>query len=159
MLMASAQRCVDNQCCRCVLPCPDYKTPISGECSDLTVWYVGICDGYIADLFCLHCNIRLGNTTISLFFCALKLFFDFFVRSVENTTISLFFCALKLFFDFFLRSVGHKALYKLNFQNRQHWKCLIPRGPFKETPCGGNFQFCQFWKFTSYEAIKPTDPG
>ena len=23
---------------------PDYKTPISGDCSDLTVWYVGICD-------------------------------------------------------------------------------------------------------------------
>ena len=36
MLMASAQRWVDNQCCRCVLPCPDYKTPISGESSDLT---------------------------------------------------------------------------------------------------------------------------
>ena len=44
MLLASAQRWVDNQCCRCVLPCPDYKTPISGECSDLTVSYVGICD-------------------------------------------------------------------------------------------------------------------
>ena len=28
MLMASAQRWVDNQCCRCVLPCPDYETPI-----------------------------------------------------------------------------------------------------------------------------------
>ena len=37
MLTASAQRWVDNQCCRCVLPCPDYKTPISGDCSDLTV--------------------------------------------------------------------------------------------------------------------------
>ena len=23
------------------------------------------------------------------------------------------------------------ASYKLNFQNWQHWKCLIPRGPFK----------------------------
>ena len=33
----------------------------------------------IADLFCLHGNIRPGNTTISLFFGALKLFFDFFV--------------------------------------------------------------------------------
>ena len=39
-----SQHWVDNQCCRCVLPCPDYKTPISGECSDHTVWYVGICD-------------------------------------------------------------------------------------------------------------------
>ena len=28
MLMASAQRWVDNQCCKCVLPCPDYETPI-----------------------------------------------------------------------------------------------------------------------------------
>ena len=37
MLMVSAQRWLDNQCCRCVLPCPDYKTPISGDCSDLTV--------------------------------------------------------------------------------------------------------------------------
>ena len=33
----------------------------------------------IADLFCLHGNIRPGNTTISLFLGALKLFFDFFV--------------------------------------------------------------------------------
>ena len=24
------------------------------------------------------------------------------------------------------------ASYELNFQNWQHWKCLIPRGPFKE---------------------------
>ena len=32
----------------------------------------------IADLFCLHGNIRPGNTTISLFFCALKLFFFYF---------------------------------------------------------------------------------
>ena len=30
---------------------------------------------YIADLFCLHGNIRPGNITISLFFGALKLFF------------------------------------------------------------------------------------
>ena len=34
---------------------------------------------YIADLFCLHGNIRPGNLTISLFFGALKCFFDFFV--------------------------------------------------------------------------------
>ena len=25
-------------------PCPDYETPISGDCFDLTVRYVGICD-------------------------------------------------------------------------------------------------------------------
>ena len=37
----------------------------------------------IADLFCLHGNIRPGNTTISLFFSSLKLFFDFFVFSVK----------------------------------------------------------------------------
>ena len=30
---------------------------------------------YIADLFCSHGNIRLGNITISLLFGALKLFF------------------------------------------------------------------------------------
>ena len=27
-MMASGQRWVDNQCCRCVLPCPDSETPI-----------------------------------------------------------------------------------------------------------------------------------
>ena len=37
MLMASAQRWVDNQCCMCVLPCPDYETSISGDWFDLTV--------------------------------------------------------------------------------------------------------------------------
>ena len=36
MLMLSAQRWADNQCCRCIAPCPDYKAPISGDCSDLT---------------------------------------------------------------------------------------------------------------------------
>ena len=34
---------------------------------------------YIADLSCLHGSIRPGNITISPFFGALKLFFDFFV--------------------------------------------------------------------------------
>ena len=43
MLMSSAQRWADNQCCRCITPCPDYKTPISGDCSDLTVQGVGKC--------------------------------------------------------------------------------------------------------------------
>ena len=38
---------------------------------------------YIADLFCLHGNIRPGNITISPFFGALKLFFDFFVFLVK----------------------------------------------------------------------------
>ena len=38
---------------------------------------------YIADLFCLHGNIRPGNITISLFFDALKLFFDFFLFLVK----------------------------------------------------------------------------
>ena len=28
MLMPSAQRWADNQCCRCMTSCPDYKTPI-----------------------------------------------------------------------------------------------------------------------------------
>ena len=44
--------------------------------------YVMLCAEY-ADLFCLHGNIRPGNTTISLFFGTLKLFFDFFVFSVK----------------------------------------------------------------------------
>ena len=43
MLMSSAKRWADNQCCRCTTPCPDYKTPISGDCSDLTVQGVGKC--------------------------------------------------------------------------------------------------------------------
>ena len=30
MLMTSTQRWADNQRCRCIPPCPDYKTPISG---------------------------------------------------------------------------------------------------------------------------------
>ena len=38
---------------------------------------------YIADLFCLHGNIRPRNITISLFFGALKFFFDFFVFLVK----------------------------------------------------------------------------
>ena len=99
--MASAQRWVVNQCCRCVLPCPDYKTPISGDRSDLTVWYVGICD--VKCWILLTCFVYMA-------------IYDF------------------LTFSYFqLRSVGyiHVASYKLNFQNRQHWKCLIPRGPFK----------------------------
>ena len=61
-------------------PCPDYKTPISGNFFDLNVHDVGIMWRkvlYIADLFCLHGNIRPGNITISLFFGAFKLFFDF----------------------------------------------------------------------------------
>ena len=66
----------------------------------------------IADLFCLHGNIRPGNTTISLFFGALKCFFDFFVFSVKISRLYI-------------------ASNKLNFQNWQHWKCLIPKGPFK----------------------------
>ena len=48
---------------------------------------MGICGVkvvYIADLFCLHGNIRPGNITISLFFSALKLFFDFFVLQLRS---------------------------------------------------------------------------
>ena len=44
----------------------------------------------IADLFCLHCNIRPGNTTISLFFGALKLFFDFFIFLVKISRLYSF---------------------------------------------------------------------
>ena len=43
MVMPSAQRWADNQCCRCIPLCPDYKTPISGDCFDLNVQDVGIC--------------------------------------------------------------------------------------------------------------------
>ena len=62
---------------------------------------------YIADLFCFHGSIRPGNITISLFFGALKLIFDFFVFSVK------------------ISRLYYIASYKLNFQNWQHWKCLI----------------------------------
>ena len=44
----------------------------------------------IADLFCLHGNIRPGNTTISLFFGALKIIFDFFVFSVKISRLYSF---------------------------------------------------------------------
>ena len=38
-----------------------------------------------------------------------------------------------LTFSYFqLRSVGYIALFKLFFQNWQHCKCLIPRGPFND---------------------------
>ena len=79
------QHWADNQCCRCIPPWPDHKTRISGDCSDLTIQDVGICGVKccIADLFCLLGNIRPGSRTISLFFGALKLFFDFFVFLVE----------------------------------------------------------------------------
>ena len=47
---------------------------------------------------------------------------------------TLFRC-FKIVFDFFVFLVKisrlYIASYKLNFQNWQHWKCLIPRGPFK----------------------------
>ena len=60
--------------------CPDYKTPISGDCSDYRLIRGNmLCKVLnIADLFCLHGNMRPGNTTISLFFGALKLFFPLF---------------------------------------------------------------------------------
>ena len=54
---------------------------------------------YIADLFCLHGNIRPGNITISLFFGASKLFFDFLVFSVKIS-----------------RPLGYIASYKLNYK-------------------------------------------
>ena len=45
---------------------------------------------YIADLFCLHGNIRPGNITISLFFGTLKLFFDFLVCLVKISRLYSF---------------------------------------------------------------------
>ena len=45
---------------------------------------------YIAELFCLHGNIRPGNITISLFLGALKLFFDFFVFLVKISGLHSF---------------------------------------------------------------------
>ena len=111
--MASAQRWVDNQCCRCVLLCPDYKTPISGNFSDLTVLYVGICD--VKCWILLTCFVYMAIYDLEI-----QLFHSFSV---------LWNCFL-IFSYFQLRSVGYIASYKINFQNWQHWKCLIPRGPF-----------------------------
>ena len=51
------------------------------------MWYKVL---YIADLFCLHRNIRPGNITISLFFGALKLFFDLFVFLVQMSRLYSF---------------------------------------------------------------------
>ena len=45
---------------------------------------------YIADLFCLHANIRHGNITISFFFRALKLFADLFVFLVKISRLNNF---------------------------------------------------------------------
>ena len=86
--MASAQRWVDNQCCRCVLPCSDYKTPISGECSVLPVWYVGICDVKCWILLTCFVYMAIYDLEIQLFhsFSVLKncfLTFSYFqLRSV-----------------------------------------------------------------------------
>ena len=91
--MASAQRWVDNQCCRCVLPCPDYETPIISQLAATALILPSDTWEYVmesADLFCLHGNIRPGNTTISLFFGALKLFFDFFVFLAKISRIYSF---------------------------------------------------------------------
>ena len=89
MLMASVQRWVDNQCCRCVLPCPDQlaATDLILRLILRNMWCKVL---NIADLFCLHGNIRPGNTTISLFFGALKLFFDFSVFSVKISRLHSF---------------------------------------------------------------------
>ena len=103
MLMPSAQRWADNQCRRVsphVLPERHQLGPISGDCLDLPVRGVGICgvkSCILPDLFCLHGNIRPGNIAISLFFGALKLFFDFFVFLVKISRLV--------------------ASYKLNCQN------------------------------------------
>ena len=51
------------------------------------MWFIML---YIADLFCLHGSIRPGNITISLFFGALKLFFDFLVFSVKISRLYSF---------------------------------------------------------------------
>ena len=101
--MASAQRWVDNQCCRCVLPCPAYKTPISGHCSDLTVWYVGICD--VKCWILLTCFVYMAIYDLEI-----QLFHSFSV--LEN--------CFSTFSYFQLRLVGYIASYKLNFQNWQH---------------------------------------
>ena len=45
---------------------------------------------YLADFFCLHGNTRPGNITISNFFGALKLFFDFFVFLVKISRLHSF---------------------------------------------------------------------
>ena len=45
---------------------------------------------YIADMSCLHGNIRPGNLTISLFFGALKLFFDFLLCLVKISRLYSF---------------------------------------------------------------------
>ena len=107
--MASAQRWVDNQCCRCVVSCPDYETPISGDCCDLTVWYVGICD--VKCWILLTCFVYMAIYDLEI-----QLFHSFSVLENSFWTFSYF----------QLRSVGDIASYKLNFQNWQHWKCLIP---------------------------------
>ena len=66
-------------------PCPDYETPIIRLLAATALILLSDTGNMswkvlnIADLFCLHGNIRPGNTTISLFFSASKLFFDFFV--------------------------------------------------------------------------------
>ena len=45
---------------------------------------------YFADSFSLHGNIRPGNIKISIFFGALKLFFDFFVFLVKISRLYSF---------------------------------------------------------------------
>ena len=82
------------QVTRCVLSCPDYKTPISGDCSDLTVCYVAICHvkyGILLTCFVYMAiydlEIQLDYITIFRYF---KLFFDFFVFLVKISRLYSF---------------------------------------------------------------------
>ena len=51
------------------------------------MWCKVVC---IADLFCLHGNMRPGNITISLFLGALKLFLDVYVFLVKISRLHSF---------------------------------------------------------------------
>ena len=67
MSMPSAQRWAENQCCSCVLSCPDYETPISGDCFDLTVQDVGICGVKCCILLTSFVYMAIYDLEIKLF--------------------------------------------------------------------------------------------
>ena len=60
LLMPSAQCWADNLRSRCIPPCPDYKTTISGDCFDLTVQDVVICGEKCCTCILLTCFVYMA---------------------------------------------------------------------------------------------------
>ena len=71
-------------------PCPDYKTPISGDCFDLIVQDVGICGVKCCILLTCFVYKAKYDLEILLFFVALNSFLTFFVFLVKISRLYSF---------------------------------------------------------------------